>query len=322
MKAFIINTTHEYPVKTSVPFPVLKENEVYLKLTASSLNHRDLWITKGLYPGIRIGAIMGSDGCGMIDDKAYIINPGLDWGELQSHQSSAFRVLGVPDDGTFGQFIAINKKYLFPKPEHLSHAEAASLPLAGVTAFRALIKKACVCPGDKVLITGIGGGVALFAMQFALAMGCYVVVSSSNDLKIAEAINLGANAGYLYTNPDWAKNLIADIGGVDIIIDGACGDGFEKHIKVCNPGGRIVFYGATAGKIENINPQTIFWRQISIMGTTMGSQEDFSEMVDFVKNHKISPVIYKTLDFEEIAKGFEIMESGSQFGKIVFSYTD
>ncbi|MBK9733499.1 MAG: zinc-binding dehydrogenase [Saprospiraceae bacterium] len=320
MKAWIINDIGQSPVLQRVDLNEVKDSEVVLSVMASAINHRDIWITKGLYPDIKTGIVLGSDACGTYDGKTYIINPGLDWGSDQAVQSRDFNVLGMPINGTFAEQIVINKKYLYPKPLHLNAEEAAALPLAGVTAYRALMIKTKPQKGEKVLVSGIGGGVALFAMQFAIACGCEVFVTSSSDQKLEKALQLGAISGYNYSNPDWAKQLMADHGGVDIVIDGACGNGFNNLVKICNPGARIAFYGGSAGKIDGLNPQLIFWRQITISGTTMGSDQDFFDMLAFINKHKIVPVIDEVIDFENISKGFNKMASGSQFGKIVFKH--
>jgi NADPH:quinone reductase-like Zn-dependent oxidoreductase len=320
MKAFVLNKLNEFPVCEVRRFPVLKENEIYLKINGSALNHRDLWISQGMYPGIKLGTVLGSDGCGISGDVKYIINPGINWGTNENCQSNEFSVLGMPEDGTFAEYIAIDTKYLYPQPQHLSDEEAASLPLAGVTAFRALMKRAGLNKQDKVLVTGIGGGVAIFALQFAVASGCEVIVTSGSDFKIAEAIGLGAKAGYIYHDPEWSKKLIKDEGGVDVIIDGACGTGFAHLVKACHPGARIVFYGGTAGKIDGLIPQHVFWKQITIMGSTMGSAADFADMLAFVSHHKIKPVIDSVFPLDQLADGFRRMQSGQQFGKIVFSH--
>lgn len=321
MKAFVLKELNKYPELESVQFPTLSDDhEVYLKINASALNHRDLWIVNGLYPNIKLNSVLGSDACGTSCDSRFLVNPGLDWGDHQDYQSDEFHVLGMPSMGTFAEHISVNEKYLYPCPAHLTDTEAAALPLAGVTAYRALFSRAKTKSEDRVLISGIGGGVALFAMQFAIATGCEVIVTSSSDYKIAEAINLGAHAGYLYNNPDWYKELIHDFGGVDVVIDGACGNGFNHLVKSCNPGARISFYGGSAGKIDGLNPHAIFWRQISILGSTMGSDQDFAEMLNFVTNHQIKPVIDTVYPFDQIPEGFKRMASGSQFGKIVFQH--
>lgn len=320
MRAVIVAGKDEMPLMTDKTLPDCGQREVILELLASAMNHRDLWITRGLYPGIRAGATMGSDGCGTHNGKEYIINPGLEWGSNERAQAAAFRVLGVPDDGTFADSIAISSEYLHLKPDHLTSQQAAALPLAGVTAYRALLSRARALSGETVLVTGIGGGVALIAMQFALALGCRVAVTSSDTSKIKKAMEMGATAGYNYKDPDWSKMLAADTGGVDVVIDGACGPGFAALVKVCRPGGRIVFYGATAGSIESLNPQAVFWKQLSILGSTMGSGADFADMVSFVAKHRIVPVIDEVIALDDFADGFRRMAQGSQFGKIVFRH--
>ncbi len=320
MRAVTVAGKDMLPVLENKDLPVAGLDEVVLQLYASAMNHRDVWITKGLYPGIRYGCTMGSDGCGTYLGQEYIINPGLGWGDSEQAQSSSFRVLGVPDEGTFADNIAIDRKYLHPKPDHLSVHQAAALPLAGVTAYRALLSRARATAGEKVLITGIGGGVALMAMQFALAQGCAVFVTSSDPDKIHKAKSMGASEGYNYKDPDWPKKLAADAGGVDVVIDGACGAGFSSLVKVCNPGGRIAFYGATAGPVDSLNPQAVFWKQLSILGSTMGSESDFALMVDFVAKHRVTPVIDEVIPLDNFESGFRRMAAGSQFGKIVFSH--
>ncbi len=322
MRALVIEQINQPPVLIDKPEPVLSEHQALITIKASALNHRDIYITRGLYPGIRLGATMGADGSGLDSNgNKVIINPGLDWGLSPYYQAKSFRVLGVPDDGTFADFIAIDKKYLYPMPEHLTYNEAAALPLAGLTAYRSLFVKGGVQPGDKVLISGIGGGVALFAMQFALAIGCEVTVTSGSEAKIDNALDLGASYGYNYHDETWSKKLVSDMQGVDVVIDSAGGAGFKQFVKIANPGGRIVFYGGTKGNIDGINPQQVFWKQLSILGSTMGSDADFKAMLDFVNQHQIKPVISEVLGFSDIVEGFDIMEKGHQMGKIVFDHS-
>jgi zinc-binding alcohol dehydrogenase/oxidoreductase len=320
MRAIVVGPGNQ-PRMEALPEPELLEQRVVVEIRASALNHRDIWITKGLYPGIRLGAIMGSDGCGILNGEDVIINPGLEWGNRQQHQSSEFRVLGVPDDGTFADKICISAAHVTPRPAHLTSLEAAALPLAGVTAYRALFSRAAVQGGEKVLITGIGGGVALMAMQFAIALGCEVYVTSSQQSKIDQALQMGAKAGWLYSQADWPAACIKETGGIDVVIDGACGPGFNHLIKCMAPGGRIAFYGATAGPIEKLNPQVVFWKQLSILGSTMGSPADFHNMVEFVNQSKVKPVIDKVFSLQDSPAAFARMAEGKQFGKIVFDHS-
>ena len=288
-----------------------------IEIIAGALNHRDIWITKGMYPGIKLPCIPGSDGVGIWQGKRVLINPGFDWGSDKSFQSPHFHILGMPTNGTLAEQIYVPENNIYEAPEHLTDTEAAALPLAGVTAYRALITKCKPKHSDTVLITGIGGGVALFAMQYALAMGCKVYVTSSSAEKIALATELGAQGGVLYTDPDWDKQLKKSTGGIDVVIDSAAGDGFSKLPDLCNPGARIAFYGGSKGKITALNPQVIFWRQISIFGSTMGSPRDFEDMLDFVSLHQIHPIIDGVWPLDQIHEAYKYMADGKQFGKII-----
>lgn len=297
--------------------PVALQGSNLVSLSASALNHRDLWISKGMYPGIKTPVILGSDGVGEIDSRSVIINPGLNWGDDERVQSDAFQVLGMPKHGTFAEYISIPDKYIYDTPDHLSDIEAAALPLAGVTAYRVLMTRCQLRSTDRVLVTGTGGGVALFAVQFALALGCEVHVTSGSADKIRRATAMGVARGFNYKQDDWHKQIE---GGYDVIIDSAGGDGFQHLIKLCNPGARIGFYGATLGKYQNLNPQLLFWRQISIIGSTMGSDRDFADMLAFVSKHKIVPVIDRVYPLSEGAQAFDRMAAGDQFGKIVLNH--
>lgn len=322
MKAYIIDQINHPPKLTEKEAPTPSENQELIQIKASALNHRDIFITQGLYPGIRLGATMGADGSGLDSQgNPVIINPGLDWGSNQHFQSKNFRVLGVPDDGTFAENIVIDKRYIHPKPAHLDFIQAAALPLAGLTAYRSLFKRGGLQSGEKVLISGVGGGVAVFAMQYALAIGCEVAVTSGSESKLDKANSLGAKYGYSYRDEHWSKKLMNDMGGVDVVIDSAGGTGFKNFIRIANPGGRIVFYGGTLGNIDGISPQQVFWKQLSILGSTMGSEEDFIEMIDFVNNHKLIPLVSDVYGFNDIVSGFDALETGNQMGKIVFDHT-
>lgn len=302
-------------VEVNTPTPVGKE--VLVTMKAAALNHRDVWISKGKYPGINYPIILGSDGAGWLGEKRIIVQPGMNWGEDERVQSKSYQILGLPANGTFAEFSAVDSRQIFAMPEHLSFEEAAALPLAGMTAFRVLFARCQAMPGERILITGIGGGVAVCCLQFALAAGLEVYVTSSSDSKIEKAVSMGASGAANYANSDWAARLKEQAGSFDIIIDSAGGEGFTQLVKLCAPGGRIGIYGGTRGVIPSLSPQLIFWRQISILGSTMGSDKDFSEMLAFVCQYKITPVIDSVFPIAEGRKAFERLESGKQFGKVV-----
>ncbi|NND07110.1 MAG: zinc-binding dehydrogenase [Saprospiraceae bacterium] len=299
--------------------PKIRDGEVLMTMQAAALNHRDVWIAKGLYPNLREGIVLGSDGVGTADGGVYIINPNQEWGLQEAYSGPGYTILGMPNHGTFATYLAVPRHRIVEKPSHISTEEAAALPLAGLTAYRALFKKCQLSANEKVLITGIGGGVALFACQFALAKGAQVWVTSGSAQKIDQAKLLGASGGAIYKETDWDRDLKKNIGGFDVIIDGAAGPGFAKLISLARPGARIALYGGTAGEIKQVSPQKIFWKQLQILGSTMGSDKDFSEMVAFVSEYKIRPVIDATFTLSSWQSAFERMDRSEQFGKIVLT---
>jgi len=325
--AFFQGKDHPLVVRDVKKFKPVKD-QVLVRLHNAALNHRDLWTWREQSLTTADGIILGSDGSGIIEDVGedadtlligmeVVINPSLDWGNNPVVQGNAFRILGFPDNGTFSDYIVISKKYVFEKPEHLSFAEAAAVPLSGLTAYRALFTKARLRAGEKVLISGIGGGAALWLLQFAASYQARVYVTSGSDEKLNKAKELGAVGGFNYKDAEWSQKALKETGGFDIIVDSAGGDQFSKFIELAVPGGRIVNFGRTAGNITDISTRLLYWKQISIFGTTMGTRDEFLSMLDFVEGRKIKPVIDKIFPLEKIEEAFERMESSNQFGKIV-----
>ena len=331
MQAVQITEVKKPVTFSAVPDPVAVPGQAVVRLKAAALNHRDLWIQLGQYANIKLPVIPGSDGAGVVEsvgaptDQAWvgrevIINPALDWGDDPRAQGSKFRILGLPDNGTFADKIAIPVANLAPKPAHLTWTQAAALPLTGLTAWRALFTRAQLKPGEKVLVTGIGGGAALNALQFASAAGAKVWVTSSSPDKIARAQALGAAGGISYRDANWGPALSAAAGGLfDVIVDSAGGDGFASLVELTRPGGRIVFFGATTGNPKGLDLRKSFFRQINILGTTMGSPADFAGMTAFVAQHKIVPVVDRVFPLAETEAALRHMEAGAQFGKIGLS---
>jgi len=302
--------------------------EVRVRLKAAALNHRDVWIKLGQYAGLKFPAQPGSDGAGVVESvgagvdatwagREVIINPAFGWGEREPAQGSDFTILGLPRDGTLAEVVTVPVTQLSAKPAHLTWIEAAALPLSGLTAYRALFARAQLQPGERVLISGVGGGVALFALQFAVAQGAQVYVTSGSDEKIAKAIQLGAAGGFNYTHPGWAKTAVHAGHAFDVVVDSAGGEGFESLIDLTAPGGRVVFFGATRGNPPVLPMRKVFWRQISLLGTTMGSPADWAAMTEFVDRHQIAPVVSDVFPLERVGEAFDLMERGGQFGKIV-----
>jgi zinc-binding alcohol dehydrogenase/oxidoreductase len=328
MKAVVLEAADKPLVCKEVEKPTLAPGEVLVHIKAAALNRRDYWITIGRYAGIKYPSILGSDGAGTVAEvgseqdngwlnKEVIINPSNNFGPSDDYQGADFKILGLPDDGTFAEYVKIRVEYLHAKPAHLNWEQAAALPLAGLTAYRALFTKAKAKKGDTVLISGVGAGTGTFALQWAVAAGCKVFVTSGSAAKIERARQMGAAAGVNYKAQDWADQLKLMAHGFDIIVDSALGSGFAKFPDLCNPGGRIVIFGATTGDIPHLDGRKFFWKQLQLLGTTMGTKDDFTAMLNFVDKHKIVPVVDETFDLKDAQKAVEKMGNSSQFGKIV-----
>lgn len=332
-------TAINQPVQyVEVETPALEPGYVLIQLKAAALNHRDVFIQQGKYPGITLPVILGSDGAGVVTEvgagvdpvwkgQEVIINCAYNWGDDPRFYSWLFKILGMPDNGTFAEYIAVPVQYVYHKPTHISFEQAAALPLAGLTAWRALMTRAGLQAGrsavaERVLVTGIGGGAALFAMQFAIAAGAEVWVTSGSDEKLEKAKALGATGGVNYRNPDWPKQLMADtkggkIGYFNVTIDSAGGPGFAKLIDTAAPGGRIAFFGGTTGNWTDVVPGRAFFKQLTIVGSTMGSDAEFAAMTDFVIKHQLVPVVDEVFPLADAEQAFRRMDEGKQFGKIV-----
>lgn len=310
----------------SKPKPV--KDQVLVRLKNAALNHRDIWILHEQPLPDAQEVILGSDGSGVIEavgedadplliGMEVIINPSLEWGNNPVVQGNSFKILGYPDNGTFSDYLIISKKYIFEKPENLAFAESAAVPLSALTAYRALFSKARLRANEKVLITGTGGGAALWALQFAVHYKARVYVTSGTDEKIEKAKALGAIDGFNYRDTEWPLKAIKAAGGFDIIIDSAGGKQFSAFLELMMPGGRIVIFGRTAGSIPEISSRLLYWKQLSIYGTTMGTRDEFLSMLDLIESRNIKPVIDSVYPLAQINEAIEHMEKGSHFGKIV-----
>ena len=330
MKALVIQPDLSFKIQEK-EIPTPKEGEALIKITAASLNKRDQWIREGKYPSIIPGVTLGSDGVGEVIEvggqkespwvgKKVIVNPNINWGDDDEVQQDSYHVLGLPMDGALAEYLVTNLDRLVEKPKHLTDTEAGALPLSALTAYRACFNKGGVQKGAKVLISGFGGGVAQMATLFSITVGADTYITSSSEANIALAREKGARDGFDYTQKDWYKNVKRRHGGFDVIIDSAGGNHFGQLIKLLNPKGRLVFYGATNGLPATIDLYTMFWRQLSVVGTTMGSDKEFERMVEFVKSFHIIPVIGSERPFSEVIAALDDMKKGVIVGKSVLTF--
>lgn len=325
-----------------VPLREPGPKQVLIRLNAAALNHRDLFIRQHLYPGISFDHALLADGQGTVvksgpqctrglQNKNVIINPARGWLDNPDGPEDLRRysVIGATlqyDEGTAQEYLVCDEEDAELAPEHLTAAEGAALPLVGLTGWRALVTKTGdnAGPGRNILVTGIGGGVALQVLQFAVALGANVYVTSGDKEKIDRAVKMGARGGVSYRDKDWdkqlQKQLPKDRPFIDAVIDGAGGDIMAKSARLLKAGGIISQYGMTVSPKMDWLMQAVM-KNIELRGSTMGSTKEFREMVEFVRQKRIRPVVSRVVtglkNLEGIDGLFDDMKNGKQFGKLV-----
>jgi len=296
------------------PDPEPGPGEVLVRLRAASLNHLDLWVRKGL-PSVSKPRILGADGAGIREDtgERVVINPGLEHGDT-------ITVVGEHMDGTHAELVAIPEGNVYALPDDLSFEEAAAFPLVFETAYRLLVTKAGLSEGEWVLLWGIGSGVASAGLAIAKALGARALVTSSSDEKLQLARELGADAAVNHADGDVIAAVKEATGGagVDVVLEHVGEATWARSLQAARPGGRIVVCGATSGANPPAALHRVWWKQLTIYGSTMGTKEDFEGAFELVKSGRAKPVIDSVLPLAEARAGHERMEAGEQFGKIVF----
>ena len=329
MRALQIVGPGELAIK-EVEIPQPSVGEALIKIEAAALNRRDHWIREGRYPGIEFGITLGSDGCGAVAQvgnnadqpwvgKPVLINPNIEWGDNPKCQAPGYQVLGMPTDGTLAEYIKVPTHRLIEKPSYLSMTEGAALPLAGLTAYRALFSHGKLLHGQNILITGIGGGVSQMMFVLANAVGTDISITSGSQEKLKKMLDLGASNAYNY-HDEWARQALSDNVQFDLVVDSVGGSQLNELIKLVKPGGRVVFYGATTGLPPKLDLYRMFWNQITLQGSTMGNDQEFSEMVGFVEKHQIHPIIDSERPFEKVFEAFDRMRDAEQTGKLVVTF--
>jgi len=304
----------EVLVYEDVPDPEPKPGEVLIELRAAALNHLDVWIRKGL-PSVPKPRILGADGAGVRADtgERVVINPGLD------HGGGKISVVGEHMDGTCAELIAVPEENVYPIPADLSFEDAAAFPLVFETAYRMLVTKARLQPGEWVLIWGIGGGVATAANAIAKALGARTIVTSSSDEKLARARELGADATFNHVSDDVPAGVKKLTGGAgaDVVVDDV-GEATWKHtLNSARQEGRVVVCGATSGPNPPAMLHRLWWKQLAIYGSTMGTKDDFEGAFELVKSGAARPVVDSVFPLAETRAAHERLEAGDQLGKVV-----
>ncbi|GGJ97801.1 alcohol dehydrogenase [Lentibacillus kapialis] len=327
MKAFV----HEYgELKLKeMNEPFADHGQVAVAIRTAGLNRRDVAVPNRR--GEDAGAlILGSDGAGLIEavgegvsefsvGDEVIINPSLGWYENTEAPPKQFDILGMPDNGTFTEYIVLPAEQVEQKPAHLSWEEAGVLALSALTGYRALFTKGKVQEGETLFIPGAGSGVATYLIQFAKQAGARIIVTSRSEEKRQQALELGADRA-LNTNSDWPVELREET--IDIVIDSVGKATFNHSLEVLKKGGRLVTFGATTEDTIELNLRKFFYGQYKLIGTTMGSQEELRAMLELVDEHQIHPIVDRTYTLDEAHDAMAYLKASKQFGKVALKITN
>jgi len=313
--------------------PAPGPGEVVVRVVTAALNRRDPWVWTT--PGYcSLPVTLGSDAAGVvaavgdgvvnvrIGDEV-VINPTLNWPHGDELPGPDFDILGAPTDGTFAEQVLVPSANTAPRPARLTWEESGALPLAGLTAWRALFKCARVTAGTRVLITGASGGVSSFLVQLAAAAGAFVVVTTSNGEKADRALALGANAAVLHTEPDWPRAVADAAGGpLDAVVDSFGGPSWSAGLPLLRWGGVFVTFGDTGGPTATVTVADVYWNWRSIIGTSMGSPEDFRAMLRHVAIATWRPLIDSVFPLEDLGRAAQRLEARDRYGKVVIRVSD
>jgi NADPH:quinone reductase-like Zn-dependent oxidoreductase len=316
-------------VVADVPELLPEAGEVVVDLRASALNRRDLRIVAGGWPGVAAPLVPGSDGAGIVralgagvggvaPGDEVIVQPGIDWGDDPHVLGPGFKILGGPDDGTFAEQVRVPAANVFAKPARLDWEQAAALPLAGLTAWRALFARGGLTSGQTVLVLGAGAGTSTFAVQFGHAAGARVLVTSGSAEKIARSVELGAEAGFDYREDGWEQEVVERSGGgVDLVIDSA--GTWQASISCLRAGGRVVVFGSTVSATAELDVRGYYFKQLDLVGTMMGSPQDFRAMLRACETQSWTPVVDSARPLAQAGDALRRMAAAEHFGKLVLT---
>lgn len=331
MKAAVVNTDPSQPAVAvkDVPAPHPDPHWVVVKLHASALNRLDAMMLSDRETEAP-GAIYGADGAGVIVElgealapesglsvgSEVIVSPSLFWGQNESAPSNLYQILGSPTHGTHAEFVVIPAANAFPKPAHLSWAEAAALPLAGLTAWRALVSRGRLTAGEKVVIGAASAGVGSMAIQIAAESEAEVIAVTAGTEKGEQARKLGAHAVVDRTSETFADELIAVAGGADLALD-PTGALWQLFVDALRPGGRLVVVGKMASPTASLRIPSVYWKQVDILGSSMGSPRDFAALLAHVEKHQWAPAIDSEFPLDDIEYAYARLDAADRVGKVV-----
>ena len=327
---------------TEVPIPEIGPNDVLVRVKAVALNHLDLWVRRGM-PGLDLTMphVGGSDIAGVIDrlgknvrdvpiGQRIVVNPSLCCGQCEfcvRGEESLCLTFGIVGEHTWGgcaEYVAVPADNIMPIPDNLTFEEAASVPLVFQTAWRALIARGGLRAGEDILIQGASGGAASAAIQIAKLAGARVFAVTSGPAKVAKAKELGADVVIDRSTTDFFREVwrMTNKRGVDLVLENVGQVTWKQSLRILTKGGRLVTYGATTGPSGDTDIRQVFWKQIYIIGSTMSSRAEFTEVMNLIWQGKLRPVVDRVVSLEEIREAHQALEAGKQFGKIVLSVGD
>lgn len=313
----------EVLVPRDVAEPAAAPGWVTVRLHASALNWHDVLVRRGNYSS-PLPHTPGADGAGVRMDSGeqVMVLPSLFWGGAAAAPGPDFQILGDNLPGTYAEYVTVPEECLAPRPAGFTWEQAAALPLVGVTCYRALVTRACLQPGESLLIVGAGGGIATMASLLGQALEAEVVVTGSSPAKIEQACAGGASAGVLHSRDDWpqqAAQLTPQGRGFDVILDPA--GVWERSIEALAPGGRLVVLGANIAETASVDIRRFFFGQYSILGTTMGAPADFRGLLELTRTGRLRPPpIAEVFGLDDAAQAHRALEAGRGGGKIVLSH--
>lgn len=312
-------------------------DEVLIEVKATSVNHLDIFIRRGL-PGVRIPLphIAGSDVAGIVRElgsgvkdigvgRRVVVNPGVSCGHCEfcasgfGSQCLTYRLLGENTDGADREFIAVPARNVLPIPDSLDFEAAASAPLVFLTAWSMLISKGKLRPGEDILILGAGAGVGIACIQISKLVGARVFAAAGSDEKLSKARELGADVLINYREQEFDKKVreLTDKRGVDVVVDYVGADTWVKSLRSARRGGRVLTCGATTGYAPQTDLRQIFFRQVQVIGSTMGSPKEFADVMRCIFRGQLKPVVDRVLPLKDAAEAHRLLEARAVFGKVV-----
>jgi NADPH:quinone reductase-like Zn-dependent oxidoreductase len=339
MKAIVFRRHGEADVLelAEMPTPKVGARDVLVRVKAVALNHLDIWVRRG-WPGLELAFphIPGADVAGVVErvgeevtdlqpGTAVLVNPGLSCGVCEAclagddNLCRRYRVLGEHTAGGYAELVAVPRQNILPKPERLSFEEAACVPLTFLTAWTMLVRRAELKPGETVLVHAAGSGVGSAAVQIAHLLGARVIATASTDAKLTRAQSLGADELINYAKVDFVAEVkrLTQRRGVDVVFEHVGGETFEKSVACLPYGGRLVTCGATSGYEAKLDLRVLFFKRISLLGSTMGSKSDLFQILRRVEEGRLSPVLDRTLPLEKAAEAQRLLEERINFGNVV-----